>query len=169
MESIKPQSLTADLLEMCRIDQAMRDAAAKDASLWDDSVDAQNTACLKEIVAKNGWPTTSTVGAEASHAAWLLVQHAYADPDFMKTCLALMKKANDQHEGEVTQRDIAYLEDRLLTMENEPQIYGTQFHIVNGALEPFPIKDPEHIDERRARVGLDTFAEYKVRVQAMYS
>lgn len=130
-----------------------------------DSIDLRNTVRLKEIVAKNGWPTISKVGAETSRAAWLLAQHAYADPDFMKECLALMKQAR---EGEVNPVDIAFLEDRTLTMEDKPQIYGTQFRTINGVTGPFPMEDPGHVDERRASVGLGTFAENKARIKAMY-
>lgn len=93
------------------------------------------------------------------------MQHAYADPDFMKECLALMKQAG---EGEVNPANIAFLEDRILTMDDKPQIYGTQFRTIKGVTEPFPIEDPEHVDERRASVGLDTFAENEARIKAMH-
>lgn len=36
-------------------------------------------------------------------------------------------------------------------------------------LSCFPIEDPEHVDERRTRVGLGSFAEYEARTKAMYS
>ena len=52
-------------------------------------------------------------------------------------------------------------------MEGKPQIYGTQFRIIDGVTEPFPIEDPDHVDERRTRVGLETTAEYEARIQAM--
>lgn len=168
MNAIDPNSLGAELLEMSRIDQEMRIESAKDMSLWDDSIDLRNTARLKEIVAEHGWPTISKVGAEASQAAWLLVQHAYAEPDFMQTCLVLMKQANVRKDGDVKPANIAFLEDRLLTMTGKLQIYGTQFRTVNGTTEPFPIEDPEHVDERRASVGLGTFAENEARIKKTY-
>ncbi len=150
---------------MAKIDQAMRTRASKDMSLWDESVDHRNTARLKAIVAAIGWPTISKVGAKTSESAWLLVQHAAADPAFMKHCLELMKAAQ---EGDVAPANIAYLEDRLLIMEGKPQ-YGTQFRTINGVTEPFPIEDPGHVDERRARVGLGTYAENQARIKARYS
>ena len=70
----------------------------------------------------------------------------------------------DAKEGNVEPADIAYLEDRLLIMEGKPQIYGTQFRTIDGVSEPFPIEDPEHVDERRASVGLDTYAAYEARM-----
>ena len=47
---------------------------------------------MTEVVAGRGWPGTSLVGEQGSHAAWLLVQHATHDPEFMKSCLALIEQ-----------------------------------------------------------------------------
>ena len=156
-EPKSPNSELADeLLEMVRVDQEMRFASIKDKKSWDDSIDHRNTARLKEIIKTFGWPTISKVGAEASHAAWLLVQHAYAEPDFMKECLELMRSCT---EGDVALENLAFLEDRLLVMEGKPQVYGSQFRRVNDVFEPSPIADPEHVDERRASMGMSTLAE----------
>lgn len=153
--------LANELLEMARVDQEMRFKAIKDKKAWDDTIDHRNTARLKEIIKEIGWPTITRVGAEASHAAWLLLQHAYAEPDFMKECLGLMKISA---EGDVAPANLAFLEDRLLTMDEKPQIYGTQFRRVDDKFEPFPIADPEHVDERRASMGMSTLAENTERL-----
>lgn len=165
MKPNTPNTIATDLLAMAKADQEMRTKAIKDRHLWDESVDQKHTARLKEIVAAISWPTISKVGKEASHSAWLLVQHATAEPAFMQQCLNLMKNAG---EGDVAPDDIAYLEDRLLIMEGKPQLYGTQFRTIDGVTEPFPIEDPEHLDERRARVGLETYAEYEARMKAKH-
>lgn len=158
-------TITAELLTMAKADQEMRTKAIKNKSFWDTSVDQKHTARLKATVTAIGWPTISKVGVEASHSAWLLVQHATADPAFMKQCLSLMK---DTGEGDVAPADIAYLEDRLLIMEGKPQLYGTQFRTIDGVTEPFPIADSEHLDERRAQVGLGSFAAYEVQMKARH-
>ena len=45
------------------------------------------------------------------------------------------------------------------------QVYGTQFEQdENGDPHPLPIEDPQHVNERRAHIGLDTIEE---RVQKM--
>lgn len=157
--------LGQELIEMACIDQEMRAKAAQDMNQWDDSVDKRNAARLKEIIDQVGWPTISKVGYDASQAAWLLVQHAYAEPEFMQHCLELMKQAD---EGDVTPANIAFLEDRLLTMAGEPQIYGTQFRNDGNGWKPFPIADPEHVDERRATIGLGTLAENEAQIKARY-
>ena len=159
------RAIATELLAMAQVDQEMRKAAIKDMSQWDASVDQRNTARIMAIVGEIGWPTISRVGAAASQSAWLLVQHATAEPAFMKLCLTLMR---DAATGDVAPANMAYLEDRLLTMEGKPQMYGTQFRIIAGVIEPFPIEDPDHVDERRARVGLETLAEHKARGKAMY-
>lgn len=162
MDSAFYASIDAELRAMAQADQEMRTRAMQDMSLWDGSVDYRNTARLKEIIAQIGWPTISKVGVQASHDAWLLAQHATADVEFMRHCLTLMKSAA---KDDVALANIAFLRDRLLTMEDKPQLYGTQFRIIDGKTEAFPIQDPEHLDERRADVGLDTFAENEARVR----
>lgn len=120
--------------------------------------DARNTSCMKKIVAEFGWPTKSLVGADGAQAAWLLVQHADRDPAFQRACLELMRLFGAD---EVSLGDVAYLTDRVLVNEGKLQIYGTQFHEVDGHLEPRPIEDPDSVDARRASVGLGTLAEYR--------
>jgi hypothetical protein len=166
MRTERDIEIAKELIEMARIDQEMRSKANKDAALWDTTVDRGNTARLEQIIDEIGWPTISKIGTEASQDAWLLAQHATEHPKFMKHCLELMRAAEP---GDVSPANIAFLEDRILTMEDKPQVYGTQFLTVEGVTKPFPIDDPEHVDERRARVGLDTFAENEARIKGMHS
>lgn len=72
-------------------------------------------------------------------------------------------------EGEVSKRDIAYLEDRIAISDGRPQIYGTQFYKnSDGQLVPQPIEDIVKVDERRKEMGLETLDEYKNRMQDLY-
>lgn len=159
MSTEKWHVLADEIIQMGQADQAMRQSGT-----WDASLDAKHTLRLKQIIEEiGGWPTISKVGRQASHIAWLLVQHADHDLVFQRTCLALLKALP---EGEVTRQDMAYLEDRVLVSESRPQLYGTQFHRNEaGELEPFPIENEEQIDVRRSEVGLGTFAEYRARLQ----
>src|SRR2546429_6865696 len=100
------ETVKKELDEMSATDQAMRMS-----DTWNDEVDKKNTARMKAIVAKFGWPTTSIFGKEASNNAWLLVQHADLDIEFQEACLSLMKKLPPD---EVSLSNIAYLEDRVL-------------------------------------------------------
>lgn len=38
-----------------------------------------------------GYPTEDRVGKEAATAAWLVIQHAIEQPDFMKKCRKLLE------------------------------------------------------------------------------
>lgn len=66
-------------------------------------------------------------------------------------------------------KDLAYLEDRVAIARGREQIYGTQFHLVDGVMLPKPIADPERVDERRAAVGLGTLAEYTEQIRQVYA
>jgi hypothetical protein len=67
-------------------------------------VDQDNLVWMKNVVTKYGWPTISKVGAEASNAAWLLVQHFDTDNAFQKYCLSLMTKAGSDVNPENVQK-----------------------------------------------------------------
>lgn len=151
----------AELRRMAEADQAMRRSGTVDSS-----ADREHARRLKEIIQAIGWPTTSKVGQEASHQAWLLAQHADHDPAFQQECLRLMQEAP---EGEVQQSDLAYLEDRVRVNGGRLQLYGTQFHVdEHGEYHPRPIEDPERLDERRRAAGLEPFAHYRATLIAFY-
>jgi 5'-deoxynucleotidase YfbR-like HD superfamily hydrolase len=61
--------------------------------------------------------------------------------------------------SETNSKNIALLEDRVLLKETGEQTYGTQFDEINGEFVPKPIKDPEHVDERRKTMGLDALKD----------
>lgn len=119
--------------------------------------DEEDTAWLKEVVSKHGWPSSSLVGKEGAFDAWLLVQHADADPKFQRQCLDLMTKLP---KGEVQKDNLALLTDRVLLAEGKKQIYGTQFEITGGKLVPKNLEDPDNVDKRRAEVGMEPLAKY---------
>lgn len=165
LAAIAEPKLRDELHAMVEVDQAARRemiAAKQDpvalAKVADS--DTHSTARMHEIVAQYGWPGKKLVGADGSHDAWLLLQHADKDVAFQKQCLALMQAKPD----DVSAADIAYLDDRVAVAEGRPQTYGTQFF--EGA--PRPIVDPAHVDERRKSVGLGTMAEYRLQMRAMY-
>jgi hypothetical protein len=69
---------------------------------------------------------------------------------------------------EVAPDDIAYLTDRVRVAQDRPQIYGTQFTCRDGRHVPRPIFDRRRVDERRARVGLDSLADATRRQVEVY-
>ncbi|MFN9877929.1 MAG: DUF6624 domain-containing protein, partial [Planctomycetota bacterium] len=130
-----------------------------------NAVDQRNRLWLAEQIQRTGWPGKSLVGEEAAHAAWLLVQHADADPQFQERCLEQMKAAGT---GEVAAIDIAYLTDRVLVARGRPQIYGTQCEEVDGRFQPRTCIEPDLLDQRRKEVGLQPIKEYLQLMEEVY-
>ena len=132
------------------------------------AVHEKNNARIKEIIAQCGWPGFSIVGKEGSKAAWLIVQHAVLDNEFMDKCLPLLKEATIK--GEAEGWCLAYLQDRVLTMSGNPQIYGTQHDIdENGTAYPLPIEDPKKVEKLRKELGLDSLSDATRRIQERHN
>ncbi|MFH1314819.1 MAG: DUF6624 domain-containing protein [Candidatus Uhrbacteria bacterium] len=160
------RAIVDELQNMVEVDQDMRNRCTDNPNEWDETVDHRNTERMKIIIDEMGWLSISKVGEKGSSNAWLLVQHADHDLEFQKRCLELMKS---EPVGEVSKRNIAYLEDRIAVGDGRPQTYGTQFHKnSDGQLVPQPIANEEKVDERRKDVGLETLDEYKKRMQKLY-
>lgn len=116
-------------------------------------------------MAKHGWPAISQVGEEGSDAMWLIVQHSVLDPEFMLSCVPELERLVNENEAKGWQ--LAFLQDRVLMLQEKPQIYGTQ-HVLDekGNLNPYELADPESVDERRSAVGLGPLGERTRVLQA---
>ena len=124
--------LRAELLRRTVLDQEARwahDSAAMERA------DSDNLPWIRQVIAEHGWPGRSDVGDDGAQAAWLLVQHADADPAFQRDCLGLLTSAVGQ--GEARRSHLALLTDRVLVAEGQPQEYGTQLRYRDGECVPF--------------------------------
>lgn len=163
--------LRAELLELVAADQELRKQVIH--HLGDEAftarireVDRKNTARLQEIVADYGWPGNGMIGADGVNAAWLIVQHADHAPEFQRECLERMTAASPD---EVSREHVAYLTDRVRLNARQPQLYGCGFHWdADGNFGPLPIEDPDRVDERRARMGMNTLDDHRAYMQRMY-
>jgi hypothetical protein len=161
------RELRTELLERAARDQAARLSLRPDHGVvaWEAivaPVDRDNTARLREIIGRHGWPGRRLAGDDGAHAAWLLAQHAPAE--LQEECLPLLEDAVTR--GDASPADLAYLRDRVLTHRGEPQIYGTQYLERDGVLKLCPVRDPAGLDERRAALGLEPEAENRARLLA---
>lgn len=151
------------------VDEATLDATRKaEYKKLADTVlrtDKENTDRLGKIVERYGWPSHTLVGKDGARAAWLLVQHADLSPRFQRKCLDLMVQLPSD---EISQKDVAYLTDRVLLAEGKKQVYGTQLTWVDGKWKPRPMEDEANVDKRRAGVGLPPLAEYIRDLEAHY-
>jgi hypothetical protein len=148
-----------------RDQQARNDFSNPDASKQATVVatDAANLVRLKSIVAQLGFPTRKMVGRDGVGNAWLLTQHADTDLAFQKQVLTLLETRAG---GDVRPGDLAMLGDRIRVHEGKPQLYGSNFDL--KTMQPTPIEDSEHVDERRARVHLMPLADYRCVIEQMY-
>jgi hypothetical protein len=164
------EELRAELLARRDEDQRIRRKAAESApgphmpsppllTEW-QRIDQANTRWLAELTDRMGWPGRTLVGKDGAHAAWLLAQHS--DAEHQRRFLGLLRAVVAV--GEASARDLAYLEDRVRVFSGQPQLYGTQFSYEQDGLKPHPVEDPEHLDQRRATVGLGPFAEYEAQM-----
>lgn len=146
------EPLRLELLERYRKQHEMTIKGSVDPSLWDYDLPRRDTAFLKEVVKRDGWPKISEVGQDGEQAAWQLLQLADDDLPFQIHCLSLMKTLPDT---EVKVFNIAYMEDRVLVRQGKSQVYGTQ----DGE-----IKDIANLDKRRKAMGLVPYAVQQKQV-----
>jgi len=124
----------------------------------------RNSEILGEIIDRTGYPTVEKMGEEASEAAWMVIQHAIARPDFMRRCLKLLE--DSAPETHIEKINIAYLYDRIAVFEDRPQLYGTQFDWdENGQLSPNAYDDLNKVNERRKSLGLNSLEEQTVLIR----
>lgn len=163
-----PDSLRTQLLERNATDQAARKAltaapqskAALDAVL---RIDADNTAFMRQVLARCGWPKKSVVGVEAAKAAWRLTQHADMDPQYQVLAAQQLKYAVLASEAEPW--DLAVLVDRNRRLNDQPQVYGMQYYpAADGSIEFYDIVNPARLDERRNEIGLPPFFCWALRI-----
>ena len=146
-------------------DQAVRAELAADGSLFDGyhprmaAVHDANAARLQTIILEHGWPTEPLVGEDGASAAHRIAQHAINHPDFMRECRRLLDEASAR--GAVPRAHFAYIDDRIRVYEGLPQRYGTQWRGGPDGLEPYPLDDAAHVDERRTELGLPTLDDLR--------
>ncbi len=150
-------TLRHELLALAAEDRRVRARLAADGSLFDgyhpemEAVHRRNAARLAVMLDEHGWPGVAAVGEDGADAAWLVVQHAIGEPEFQRRCLRLLQDAAD-----VPAWHAAMLDDRIRMFEGRLQRYGTQLEPdADGRLRPYPIEDPEGVEERRRAVGLE--------------
>ncbi|MET8682101.1 DUF6624 domain-containing protein [Streptomyces sp. NPDC004647] len=120
---------------------------------------AQHGDRLNEIMDEYGWPTAQLVGDAAARGAWLIAQHADRQLDVQRRAVHMMEQAVAA--GTAGSRELAFLRDRVLVNDGRKQIYGTQIAgVKDGSPVPWPCRDPERMNELRAEVGIEPFAEY---------
>lgn len=131
------------------------------ASVWAviNRYDIECQRRLKLLMPPGGWFRASIVGKDGAKAAFLIVQHAVNDPQLMRSVAQII--ALFVPEGEASGSSLALITDRIaLEFDHKPQTYGTQVACVDGKWSATDVVNPEHLDERRRRVGLNAELDY---------
>lgn len=133
----------------------------------------ENTARLKEIVARYGLPSgyeTVTHDPEGRiildnpiSATYQLVLHS-SDLDFQKYFLEKALAASDLWSDESDE-----LTDRILLRQGLPQRYGSHLYHKEGAFVCYPVENPEKVDELRSEMGEPILVEYIEMIQKLDS
>ncbi|MDO8297290.1 MAG: hypothetical protein Q7T19_12725 [Caulobacter sp.] len=125
-------------------------------------IEADSVKLLTRLFKVTSWPDDAAYGDGASHAAWVLAQHADHHPSLQRLAAARLRRAASA--GEASTADYALLQDRVQVRLGLPQVYGSQFHASCGGNVPYPILDEANVDERRKAVGLSSLEEYKAKI-----
>lgn len=166
MAAERLQELRADLSRRGEVDQEVRKPFSTPEGPTPEEqermrdIDADNVKFLKGRVAEVGWIDADRFGKEASEAAWLIVQHS-GDLALMKAVLPWIEK-----EVEATGENgsaYALLFDRSQIWLGEKQRYGSQIFYGPEGMFVAPLEDPENVDKRRAKLGMEPLADYKER------
>lgn len=125
------------------------------------SIGKGNFERIETLIKKKGWPTYTNVGKLAADAPLLIINHHESEEIRIKY-LPQIKEACFNGEGSCM--EYAKIQDRILVNTGKPQLYGMQFtYDANRNLVPFPVKNPEKVDERRRRIGLISLKKYLKR------
>ena len=155
--------LRETLLELQARDLSLREALDASGDLSDgyhprmEAVHRDNARQLRALIERFGWPNEQLAGSDGAEAAWLIAQHAVAEPEFMRTCRSLLER--EVATGSVPIWQLAYLDDRIRVSEGGLQRFGTQFEITPSGPVVCPVENPASLDERRRQAGLGPISE----------
>ena len=144
-------ALRDEIQRLLTTDQAVRQTKDFDASKMEE-VDHEHEAPLKAMFERYGVPTYAMVGVEAASSFVIMVQHQ--SPEFRRRVLPKLK-ANVEA-GQADSGYYAMVYDRSSREAGRKQLYGENLECnkENPTLHETPIEDEEHVNVRRARVGL---------------
>jgi hypothetical protein len=123
--------------------------------------DSFNLIAVRRILDERGWLGPDVVGGKGNQTLFLVIQHS--DQATQETYLPMMREAVAK--GNAQASSLALLEDRVALGRGERQTYGSQigYDEETGASFLLPLEDPDHVDARRAAMGLGPLSDYMAR------
>lgn len=119
-----------------------------------DSINQIKVASIIEVLGK--YPGRSLVGTSQEEIAWLVIQHAPSV--YQEMYFPYIQEAVEQHD--LDPKYLAYSIDRLHMAKGVPQIYGTQYRVVDGVNKLYPVQDLNDVDWLRNSLGLEPLKKY---------
>jgi hypothetical protein len=120
--------------------------------------DSINQVKVGAILDKYGWLGPDVVGEEGNGNLFFVIQHA--ELPMQVKYLPMLRAAVKN--GWAKTRHLALLEDRVALRQGKRQTYGSQvgWDMRTNRHFMLPLEDPDHVDQRRAAVGLPPLSEY---------
>ena len=147
-----------------QVDQAVRGKQGFDFEKMVQT-DREHAAVLEEIFAKYGVPTYRMVGSQAAADFVTMIQHQ--SPKFRLKVLPKLKA--NVAVGQADPSSYATVLDRSQTDAGKRQMYGQNLtcDTKHPEMHSGPIEDEDHVDQRRAAIGLLRLALYTQIVVTM--
>ena len=134
-----------------QVDQAVREKQGFDMEKM-ERTDREHQGALEEIFARYGVPTYRMVGPQAAADFITMIQHQ--SPEFRRKVLPGLKANVDA--GQADPGSYAMVLDRSQTDAGKKQMYGANLTCdkEHPELHTGAIEDEDHVDQRRAAIGL---------------
>lgn len=168
---VKNEALRRELLQMYKDDQAVRAPFGEGRQLTEAEFraiserDAADTKRLSEILDEYGFPGVKLVGINATRAFVTMLVHS-PSLELQKRALPHVERA--VRRKEIPPDDFAMLTDDVLTHEQKPQLYGTNFNFAGDKVALAPTQNPARLDERRRKIGLPPVRDYARQLADFY-
>jgi hypothetical protein len=119
---------------------------------------SHNLNIISNILDEYGWLGADKVGDRGNMTFFLVIQHSNleAQSKYLPVMRDAVKKCN------ANPANLALLEDRVALRLGGKQIYGTQLAYDEETKESYvePLEDPDNVDLRRAKIGLEPLQDY---------
>lgn len=143
------------------------DSLNKHLMTLQNMLDSSNLNKIEKIFLEQGYPGKTLVGEPSNEVGWYIIQHNLQK---IKQYFPMIQKAGENKE--LPDSLVGKMQDRLLMMNNQEQIYGTQavgLKILNpktGEKEyewiVWPIKDSKNVNNKRKEAGFKSTMEENV-------
>lgn len=158
---IKPIKINCDSAKIILKTILFSDQNNRTGQLIDGQVDRNNQIQVVSMLEQCEFPENFIGDNEAIYTIFLVIQHASAE--LRLKYFPLLQKVAEL--GGLEKKVLALMEDRILMEQGEKQKFGSQVRMIDGSekYEIYPIEDPVHLDDRRAKIGLEPMQEYLSR------